>query len=277
MVFAALLLSTLCQVSGLPTPESKPPELTMRIESGQSIVASSHENALLCTIEIPPGYHIYWSSPGASGAPTDIVVDAPAWCAVGPVRYPRPTVFSSAEGDTYGYEDAVTFVIPFVPDQSIEPLDIEVTARWLACRKACYIGSASERIRLRQAGHIVNTPTPACTAAMSVMPQPIADRPDTVAKIEDGTLIVTGPIGDAGRPSFIPRDIPGVVADEPTLQLDASGFCLVVPFEYRAEDALGADPVISGLMMEGTERTQPAWEITMAIPLSREADEDIPE
>ena len=277
MDFMALLLSILSQASGVPTPESKPPELTMRIESGQSIVASSHENALLCTIEIPPEYHIYWCSAGASGVPTEIVVDAPEWCAVGPVRYPRPTVFSSAEGDTYGYEDAVTFVIPFVPYPSIEPLEIGVTARWLACRKVCYMGSDSQRIRLQHAGHIVNSPTPACTAAMAVMPQPIADRPDTVAKVEDGTLIVTGPVGEAGEPSFIPHDIPGVVPGEPTLHLDESRFWLVVPFEYRAEDALGADPVISGLLLEGTKRTQPAWAITMAIPLAGEVEEDIPE
>ena len=60
----------------------------MRIESGQSIVASSHENALLCTIEIPPEYHIYWCSAGASGVPTEIVVDAPEWCASVPSGIP---------------------------------------------------------------------------------------------------------------------------------------------------------------------------------------------
>ena len=112
---------------------------------------------------------------------------------------------------------------------------------------------------------------------MAVMPQPLAGRRDTVARLEGDALIVTGPIGEAGEPSFIPRDIPGVVPGEPTLHLDESRFRLVVPFEYRAEDALGADPVISGLLLEGTERTQPAWAITMAIPLSGEVEEDIPE
>ena len=272
MVFVALLLSILSQVSSVPTQDSKPPELTMRIESGQCTVASTYENTLLCTIEIPPGYHIYWSSAGASGAPTDIIVDAPEWCSVGPVRYPRPTVFSSAQGDTYGYKDAVTFVIPFVPKQTLEPLEIEVTARWLACRKACYIGSASQRIRLPHAGHIMNRPTPECTAAMAVMPKPIADRPDTVATLEGDKLIVTGPIGEAGTPSFIPRDIPGVVPGEPTLHLDESRFRLVVPFEYRPNDALGADPIVSGLLLEGTERTQPAWAITISVPHTQDAE-----
>jgi DsbC/DsbD-like thiol-disulfide interchange protein len=275
MAAVALLLAILSQLSGVPAAESKPPELSMRVESGQVIVASGYENTLLCTIEIPPGYHIYWSSAGASGAPTDIVVDAPEWCTVGPVRFPRPSVFSGAEGDTYGYADAVTFVIPFVPKQTLEPLELGVTARWLACRKACFMGKASQRIRLQHAGHIVNRPTPACTAAMAVMPKPIADRPDTVAQLEDGKLIVTGPIGEAGTPSFISRDIPGVVPGESTLQVDETRFRLVVPFEYSPDDALGADPVVSGLLLEGTQRTQPAWAIT--IPISLSPEEEAPE
>ena len=76
-----LVLSMLLSPGGIArsfTPAGeKPPVVTLHVESGQPAMVRGAENTLLCTLEIPEGYHIYWSNPGASGTPTEIEITAP--------------------------------------------------------------------------------------------------------------------------------------------------------------------------------------------------------
>lgn len=264
-----LLVFGLTGVPGLrvsPVPE-RPPVLTFTVESGQDIMARGYENTLLCTLEIPDDYHVYWKHPGASGAPTEIDVAMPDGYEIGPMQWPRPEVFHEPEGTTYGYSDRVTFIVPFRNTaQFPDPGDVVVSARWLACRKACFMGSATATIRVAMSDHVMVVPTEAMRAAAARMPTPVAERPATRVTLADDRLVISGPTDPAGPPAFIPGDVPGVVLGEASIRGDQERFELVVPVELEPENSLGNEPVVEGLLVFGMKPQDPSYHITMPVP-----------
>lgn len=264
---STLLLFLMVQLPvtpGLP-PQEQPPVIKMTVTPGQVAAAEGYTNYVLCTLQIPSGFHVYWSNPGASGTPTEIEVSAPEGCRVGPVQYPRPSVFDEPEGETYGYDNRVTFIIPITLAHHIQPVEIEVKGRWLACRKACYKGRAASSLTLNPLEHVRVVPTSDLEEAEKSLPRPIAERPGTRARLEGGQLVITGPVDDAGPPSFIPGHVPGVELGKAHVEGDETGFRLVVPYEVHPENGLGNEPQVQGLLVFGTDRLDPAFEIKMPV------------
>jgi len=272
-----MLLLIALGVPGLQlTPATeRPPVLTFSVQGGQVAMVRGGENTLLCTLEIPDGYHVYWKYPGASGAPTEIDVDAPDEYEIGAMRWPRPEVFHEPEGTTYGYSDRVTFIIPFRNTaQFPEPGDVVVSARWLACKKACFMGSAMATIRVAMFDHVYPEPIEAMQAAAARMPSPVAERPSTRVTFAGDRLVITGPTDPAGPPAFIPGDVPGVLLGEPSIRGDESRFELVVPVELKPENSLGNEPVVDGLLVFGMKPQDPSYHITMPVPPAVDAGTD---
>lgn len=274
MQLALLLLLAVGQLPGptIPTPEVAPDikmhvEGSLTLEPGVFMLAQGYENYLRCTLEIPSGFHIYWSNPGASGAATDILVTTPADCTVGDTLYPRPEIFRGPEGDTFGYEDRVTFLVP-ITSPAIEVFKVEVKASWLACRKACYMGRATAEVQCKVVGHVKPVATPALELAMKSLPSSLGERVGTEAVLESDRLTITGPVGKDEAISFIPGYVPGVLLGEPLIERDEMQFKLVVPYRTQLRDSLGVEPRIHGLLCFGTGRMDPSFEITMPLPHS---------
>src|SRR5687768_7951944 len=63
-------------------------------------------------LSIEPGWHVYWTNPGDSGAPTSVKLKLPAGFKAGPVQYPVPIRFNQP-GDVlgYGYEDELMLTV----------------------------------------------------------------------------------------------------------------------------------------------------------------------
>lgn len=270
MYWILLILSMILTPSGIGRPFTpageKPPVVTMSVDSGQPIMVRGDTNVLLCTLKIPDGYHIYWNNPGASGTATKIEITAPAGYEVDPMRWPRPEIFNEPEGTTYGYEDHVTFIIPFRNSaQFPDPGEFLVSARWLACRKACFIGSASSRIEVGLADHVVVEPTAAMREAESLIPAPIEERPSTRVTFAGDRVVISGPSDPAGAPGFIPGHVPGVVLGEPTVRADDARFEMVIPVDLDPENALVAVPAVHGLLIFGMNPQDPSYTIRMPI------------
>ena len=156
MQLAPLLLLAVGQLPGpaIPTPEVAPDikmhvEGSLTLEPGVFMLAQGYENYLRCTLEIPSGFHIYWSNPGANGTATDILVTTSADCIVGDTLYPRPEIFRGPEGDTFGYEDRVTFLVPItsaaidvvsgVPKMPVIPTKQQPTKHCTKCSSQCVV------------------------------------------------------------------------------------------------------------------------------------------
>lgn len=278
MQLALLLLLAVSQLPGPPraVPEEAPVikmhvEGPSTLEPGVFMLAQGYENYLRCTLEIPSGFHVYWSNPGASGTATDILVTTSADCTVGDTLYPRPEIFRGPEGDTFGYEDRVTFLVP-ITSSAIDVFDVEIKASWLACRKACYMGRAVAEVQCNVVGHIRPAATLELEVAMKAIPKPIVQRAGTHVFLEPEHLIVTGPIGIDGVPTFVPGHVPGVVLGQSEIERDETRFKLVVPYAVRPRDALGAAPLVHGLLCFGSGRLDPSFEITMPLPHSADTE-----
>ena len=270
MHWILLVVSMILTPGGMTSPLTpageKPPVVTMSVDSGQTIMARGDTNFLLCTLRIPDGYHIYWSNPGASGTATEIEITAPAGYEIDPMRWPRPEVFNEPEGTTYGYTDRVTFVIPFRGAvQFPEPCEFLVSARWLACKKVCFMGSASSRIEVSLVDHVAVEPSVAMREAESLIPVPISERPSTRVTFAGDRMVISGPTDPAGAPGFIPGHVSGVVLGEPTVRADDARFEMVIPVDLEPENALGAVRAVHGLLIFGMNPQDPSYTIRMPI------------
>lgn len=252
-----------------------PPVVSMNVEGGQFAMVRGQTNYILCTLDIPDGYHIYWRNPGASGSATQIEVTTPSGYEVDPMLWPRPEIFSEPEGRTYGYSGMVTFIIPFRASvQFPKPGTFEISARWLACKKACFMGSASKTLDVSLLDHVMHAPTGAMKSAESLLPRPIAERPSTLVTPGEDRIMITGAVESGVTPAFIPGHVPGIELGEPVLRLDERKFELIIPYTLDPLNALGTPPSVQGLLVMGMKPLDPSYEIKMPIRHRGTSDDD---
>jgi DsbC/DsbD-like thiol-disulfide interchange protein len=267
IIFVIMLLMVMTGGSPAIPDHQSPPKVVMRCVAGQDVAVPGSKIDVICTLEIPNEFHVYWWNPGASGTPTEVTVSAPEGSFVKPTRYPRPAVFRGPEGDTYGYEDRVDFIVPVQLPSTLEGemVSLQIRANWLACRKLCFMGrdSVTIDVPIRREGSAHETVV--LQKAMRFMPKPISERLRTHVQLLQDRLLVVGPLDGDGPPSFLPGAVPGVVLETPMIRLSEKKFELIVPFQLHPEDALGVRPSIQGLLMFGPDRSGPSFEIRMPV------------
>jgi len=254
-----------------PIPSSVP-DVRMTCQAGQESVRPGATFMVLCTLDIPKDFHVYWKSPGASGTPTEFQVQGTEGLRIGETLYPRPGTFEDSAGRTYGYEGVTDFLVPVtVPDECPEgALTITVKAQWLACRKACWRGEATRGIELRVSRDSSDAPTPGISRAVRSIPSPLSDRPGTSISLASSAIEIKGPVGNMGLPAFIPVEIPGVILEEPHISGDTSDFVVRIPYRLEPGNSLGVKPRIEGLLLFGEERHDPSFVFTMPVPPAAE-------
>src|SRR5205823_13799940 len=67
-------------------------------------------------LDIEPDWHVYWTNPGDSGAPTTVTFKLPKGFTVGETEYPVPIKFPQP-GDVvgYGYKESVLLTAKVTP------------------------------------------------------------------------------------------------------------------------------------------------------------------
>jgi DsbC/DsbD-like thiol-disulfide interchange protein len=253
LMLASLWLAAAADVSAAPP---------VRCEASPSVqsVAPGVPFDVICTIHVPPGWHVYWEDPGASGEPTLVEVESDAAMCVAGTRYPRPTRLHAPEGIVNALSGLVVLAVPVTlsPDlQPGAPIDLRVRVDWFLCKDRCFIGGAEMTLRIA----LTETPGPPTEAAASVraLPKPISARRGTTLQLHAGVLEVSGPIDAAGPPAFLPVRSPGIVWGDPQTTRDEKAFHMRVPVGYDQRDHRGSG--IRGLLMFGTNPTGPAWMI----------------
>ncbi|AMB47507.1 protein-disulfide reductase DsbD domain-containing protein [Methylobacterium sp. AMS5] len=92
-----------------------------------------------------PGWHVYWRNPGDSGLPPEMAWRLPEGFTVGPVQWPVPERIRVQTLINFGYEGAVTLLVPLAVPESAragETVRLSGTLSYLVCEEICIPGSA---------------------------------------------------------------------------------------------------------------------------------------
>lgn len=92
---------------------------------------------------IAPGWHLYWTNPGETGLPTEVKWTLPRGVSAGDTRWPVPERFTTGNIVNYGFERAVTLLVPLKttapPGAAVAKADLS----WLLCAQMCIPQSAT--------------------------------------------------------------------------------------------------------------------------------------
>ncbi|HNM64066.1 MAG TPA: protein-disulfide reductase DsbD family protein [Accumulibacter sp.] len=95
--------------------------------------------------ELIAHWHVYWRNPGASGAAPLLRWTLPAGWTAGEMHWPVPQRLPVGPLTNYGYEKAVTLLVPLRIPETALPASaqrIVLDAEWLVCRVECIPESA---------------------------------------------------------------------------------------------------------------------------------------
>lgn len=235
------------------------PKTTSDISASRSSIAAGVPFDIVCTLNVPPGWHTYWMDPGASGTEADIVIDAPTGFAVGPARYPRPHTLKEPSGIVNALDGQVTIAIEIRPPRVLhaESVSFPVDIVWLVCNKKCFPVQATQTLTLP----ITDSPgrlTAAGTAAAS-LPASVSKRPKTRVDISSTAVIIEGAADSDAQVGFLPAAWPGVTWGTSRMTKTAQGFSLYIPFAYDPTNGLGHAPRVRGLLTLGRSPRDPSW------------------
>src|SRR5580700_1281752 len=196
-VAAALALSSIqARAAGTPIPHG-----TLELIAEKQWIAAGHPFNLALRFELEKGWHIYWVNPGDSGEPPRVTWDLPAGIKAGAIKWPAPRRLGTPTIVDYGYEDAVTLVVPMRADATLSsqnPAQIAANVKVLVCREMCIPGKVQVSLALT----VKSQPPPTnlqsthfFTEARKAWPRPVpASWKFAIAQTND-SFVLTGNLG----------------------------------------------------------------------------------
>ena len=268
------MASVLCLAAhgvGDETPQR--PHVSMSVAASVEQIAPGRPFDVICTLDVPTGWHIYWKDPGASGAATEISMLTPPGFVIGSTRFPRPKRISESSGVINALEGSVHFAIRVGPPANLQigqTIDLAIKADWFVCKEVCFLGAGEVVLNLRVAKEVGQPTTQA--ALLRGISQPITSRDGTRAVVHAGLLRVVGQRDAAGAPSFLPIGCLGVSWGTPSVLLHENRFVMDVPVSYDQVRGAKTPPRIQGLLTFGPLESDPAW--TIDLPFGEQGDGD---
>ena len=168
--------------------------VTVELIAETTVVVPGERFNVALDFKLEPHWHLYWKNPGASGLPVEIEWQLPAGLSAGEIQWPAPERIELGGLMNYGYEDAVTLIVPIEAAQDFElgsavPIQAEVS--WLACEEFCMPGDASLSLALTAGAEAVKSgEVPVFEAARARLPGVTAPWRVT-AVIEGQDLVLT--------------------------------------------------------------------------------------
>ncbi len=98
-------------------------------------------------LKLEEGWHVYWKNPGDAGMPLQVEWKLPPGFTAGPLQWPFPEKFNTADMVGFGYKEEVILLTEILPSPHLQP-ETEATLQgqvnWLVCSSsACQPGSVS--------------------------------------------------------------------------------------------------------------------------------------
>jgi DsbC/DsbD-like thiol-disulfide interchange protein len=222
--------SSRAQAAGTPIPHG-----TLELIAEKEWIAAAHPFNVALRFELEKGWHVYWVNPGDSGEPPRVTWDLPAGIKSGAIEWPAPRRLGTPTIVDYGYEDAVTLVVPMRAAKlsSQNPVQIAANVKVLVCREMCIPGKAQVSLTLpvKPQPPPENTlSTHFFTEARKAWPRPApASWKFSIAETNDSFLLTANLGHKITDVTFFPLAESQVSnASPPTLVPTANGFTLTL-------------------------------------------------
>lgn len=200
--------------------------------SALRLLAGSRSGTVLLggiALQLQPGWHTYWRSPGDSGVPPRFDFSKSDNIEAVTVLWPAPAEFDDgAGGHSLGYHDQLVLPLRIVTKNADKPVTLRADVSYAVCEKICIPVDAKAELAFTS---VVSTEDQALFAALDTVPKPanIGDpNPLTIRDVKregqsvvvdvatpdarDVNLLVEGPTPDWALPIPVPdaHSPPGV-------------------------------------------------------------------
>jgi DsbC/DsbD-like thiol-disulfide interchange protein len=170
--------------------------------SAVRLLAGSRSGAVLLggiAIQLQPGWHTYWRTPGDSGVPPRFDFSKSENIEALTILWPAPTKFADgAGGVSLGYQKQVVLPLRIVAKNADKPVTLRADINYAVCEKLCIPVEASTELAFTS---VASTEDSTLSAALDAVPKPatIGDpSPLTIRDVKrDGN---TGVLVDVAAP-----------------------------------------------------------------------------
>lgn len=206
-VLATWLLAWVVSAAPAEDPATaRTPQVTVQLLAGQDAAIPGRTLWLGLHFELAPHWHLYWRNPGDSGEAPRVQWQLPDGWRAGDIHWPVPQRIRVGPLVNYGYEHAVTLLVPVsVPadrqsGQPLPPAEVSAEANWLVCREECIPQSATLHLSVPRVIAASPADDDRFAAVRAQWPLDLAgDATYRAAADGDLTLRVPNPVGPATR------------------------------------------------------------------------------
>jgi DsbC/DsbD-like thiol-disulfide interchange protein len=168
---AAVTLSIVCAAMEVRAEDSSPWQRDAH--SAVRLLAGSRSGAVLLggiSIQLHPGWHTYWRTPGDSGVPPHFDFSKSDNVEAVTVMWPAPIKFDDGAGGTaLGYKQQVTLPLRIVPKSADKPVTLRADINYAVCDKLCIPVEASAELAFAS---VASTEDGNLSEALNTVPKP---------------------------------------------------------------------------------------------------------
>src|SRR3954464_7836587 len=198
-------------VAGSSMPQARAQDSSPWVKDGHSAVrllAGSRSGAVLLggiAIQLQPGWHTYWRTPGDSGVPPRFDFGKSENIEAVTILWPAPTKFADgAGGISLGYQKQVVLPLRIVAKNADKPVTLRADINYAVCEKLCIPVEASTELAFTS---VASTEDSTLSAALDAVPKPatIGDpNPLTIRDVKrDGKhVLVDVAVPDGAEPAL---------------------------------------------------------------------------
>jgi hypothetical protein len=272
-----ILLSTMFLTYAMPPPLFLPfgedagnkGHAVVEVSTDVGWIGPAQEFHIIVAITADAGWHTYWENPGDSGAPTEIQITAPEGYTVGQPIFPRPEIFKTVEGTTFGYTNQAAIFVPVTaPTSTLDGrAEFQVTTSWLACKKKCVQGEIKSTltvsVRAWEEGPLRKSKS--LDRWQLSLPKSLADLESGTVRFVGNLLKISGSSTDH-HVGFLGIEKPGVhFFESEGCIFTNDAFILSVPLTLNSINAGGNPLEITGLLTFGRNTTDPSYTVTIIV------------
>ena len=227
----AAILSVACAAPEVRAEDASPWQRDAH--SAMRLLAGSRSGAVLLggvAIQLQPGWHTYWRTPGDSGVPPHFDFSKSDNVEAVTVLWPAPQKFDDGAGGTsLGYVKQIVLPLRIVAKNTDRPVTLRASVNYAVCEKLCIPVEARAELGF---GSVASTEDGTLSEALNAVPKPanVGDpNPLTIRDVKrdgkvnvlvdviapearDVSLFVEGPTSDWALPvpKLVEHSPPGV-------------------------------------------------------------------